>query len=721
MPISAKKLRAHIAAMKPLMNSWSIKTVRRWQNKLGGLMYATVKERVMTKEHTFEKFKASWIIPKDERRQGVILYLHGGGYTCGDLEYATGFGAVLSADCGVRVLCPAYRLAPEDPYPAALEDALEAYRYLLLKGYPGPRICVCGESAGGGLCYSLCLKLKEMNLPMPGCIIAMSPWTDLTASGASYEKNREVDPSMSEETLNNFAKSYSDDRENPLVSPLFGELTGMPPSLIFVGGDEILLSDSEDMHKKLLEAGCQSQLIVAPERWHVYLLYHLSEDRKDYDQIDSFLNRHMAGQRKLRWMRLDNAAKIYPAARDDDWSNVFRLSATLREDVDVPVLQTALDITIRRFPSIAVRLRRGVFWYYLEELSHVPDVQEEKSFPLTQMSREEVRTCAFRVIVYKRRIAVELFHSLTDGNGALVFLKSLVAEYLQQKYGVYIPAENGVLGRLEDPSEAEMEDSFPKYAGSVAASRKENNAWHLSGTLEAGGFKHLTCFTMPVKDVLAKAHEYDVSLTCFLSAVMLQALQNMQKEMVPNPRRRKPLRLIIPVNLRNIFPSQSLRNFAYYTTAEIIPRLGEYSFPEICQAVHHRMGLEINAKQMSMKIATNVNSEKMLIVRIMPLFIKNMVMKAVFRSVGEKKSCLGLSNLGAVKLPDAMMPYVERMDFILGVQATAPHNCGVLSFKDTLYINFIRDTKESDLEYHFFRVLRDMGLQVQVESNAGER
>ena len=125
-------------------------------------------------------------------------------------------------------------------------------------------------------------------------------------------------------------------------------------------------------------------------------------------------------KRNLLWMRLDNAAKIYPAARNQNWSNTFRLSATLTEDVDTYVLQQALEVTVPRFPSIAARLRRGLFWYYLQQLARVPRIREESSYPLTHMSRDEVRQCAFRVIVWKNRIAVEFFHSLTDGSGGLL-------------------------------------------------------------------------------------------------------------------------------------------------------------------------------------------------------------------------------------------------------------------------------------------------------------
>ena len=425
----------------------------------------------------------------------------------------------------------------------------------------------------------------------------------------------------------------------------------------------------------------------------------------------------MEKKQPLRWVRLDNAAKIYPAARRKNWSNLFRQSVTLTEDVDVQVLQNALDVTVKRFPSIAARLRKGAFWYYLQQVESAPQIREEYSYPLVFMSNEEMRRCAFRVIAHEDRIAVEFFHSLTDGTGAMIFLKSLTAEYLEQKYGISIPAEAGVLDRRQEPQEEELEDSFLKYAGNVVASRKDTNAWKMRGVPLPGGVLNLTCFRLPVKETLALAHNQGVSLTVFLSAVMMQALMNLQKEKERSFRKRKGIKLLIPVNLRQLFPSKTLRNFAMYTIPEIDPRLGEYTFAEICKVIQHKMGSEITPKHMSTVIATNVNDERNPLVRLIPLPVKNVVMKAIFDSVGERKSCLTLSNLGLVKVPQAMEPYIRRFDFILGVQAAAPYNCGVVSYGDTVYINFIRNTRDAELERHFHLVLRDMGVPVTVESN----
>ncbi len=718
MALSAKTVRSQIAMLQPLLRTLSLDTIRKGQSKLGEIMSAMHSSRVLVKEHPFSCFNGAWILPHDERRQGVILYLHGGGYTCGDLEYAKAFGSVLAVECGVRTFTIGYRLAPENPFPAAIDDAAEAYAYLLKKGYQPQQIALCGESAGGGLCYSLCLRLKEKNMPLPGGIITISPWTDMTMSGSSYDENQDIDVSMSRGLLEFYANAYTEDKRNPFVSPLFANLDQMPPSLIFVGKEEIMRSDSQDLHTKLLAAGSKSELVITPERWHGYLLYGLQEDKKDFLLINRFLNKYVSVENKLRWTPLDNAAKIYPAVRNKNWSNVFRLSATLKDDVDVQVLQSALDVTVRRFPVLCARLRRGVFWYYLQQLQQAPDVMEENCYPLARMYADDMRKCAFRVIVYKKRIAIEMFHALTDGSGGLVFLKTLLAEYIFQKYGVHISAECGVLGRLEEPTAEEMEDSFQKYAGSVSASRRSRDAWQVYGTPETDNFMHVTCLRLKTGEIVRQAKEMGVTVTVFLSAVLMDALQEMQSEKISNVMHRKAIKVQIPINLRNLFPSRSLRNFALYTTPEIDPRLGHYSFEELCNVVQSTMALEVNPKFMSTMIATNISSERILAVRMVPLFVKNLIMKMVFDSVGERKACLSISNLGLIRLPEEMKPYIDRFDFILGVQARAPYNCGVVSYGDTTCVNFIRNIRESELEYHFFKALQRCGLSVEAESNA---
>ena len=716
MALSAKFVKKQLKKIKPLTEGATIEVARQQHDMIGNLMVIPRRWKVSSRTYRFANFSASMVYPLDETREGIILYLHGGGYACGGLDYARAFGTVLATESSVRVFCPAYRLAPENPYPAALDDAFVSYKYLLDGGYDSEKIILCGESAGGGLAYCLCLKLKEENLPLPGGVITVSPWTDLTLSGDSYRYNRDSDPNMTIEKLNLFANYSTSDRTNPLVSPLFGDLEGMPPSLIFVGGSEIMLDDSKLMHQKLLEAGCISTLIVAPDMWHGYVLYDLKEFRSDYKKINAFLDEHLPYRRKLRWMKLDNAAKIYPAAYRHNRNHVFRISATLIEPIDKPVLQSALDVTVRRFPALAVRLRRGLFWYYLEEIPRAPEIMDEKGSPLMRMPFENIRKCAFRVIVYRNRIAVEFFHALTDGSGALVFLKTLVAEYLKQNYGAKIPAIHGVLDRLEVPDDEETEDSYLKYAGTVKKKRTGPKAYRLDGTPEVDGFLYVTTMMTDVTKVLEVARAKGITLTALICSVIIKAIYDIQNESTPRSRQ-KPVIIQVPVNLRNLFKSKTLRNFSLYITPGIDPKLGEWTLDEICKTVYHRMAAEISAKEMSAGIASNVNSEQSLIIRILPLFLKNAVLKAAYNVIGEGRDCLALSNLGVVNVPEEMQQFITNMDFILGARPRHPYNCGMLTYNNTLYLNLARNIREPKLEKKIYEILRDLGIRIKVESN----
>lgn len=431
---------------------------------------------------------------------------------------------------------------------------------------------------------------------------------------------------------------------------------------------------------------------------------------------DTRIEPHAPTGAGLRWMKLDNAAKIYPAARRRRWNNMFRLSATMTEAVDREVLRAALDVTVLRFPSIAARLRKGAFWYYLEELRRAPEIEDDGAYPLMYMPFERIRKCALRVLVYGNRIAVEFYHALTDGNGGLVFLKSLIAEYVERRYGVAIPATDGVLDRREPPRAEELCDSFLEVSGDVSKSRAEPNSYHIDGVREKDEFVNLTTFIIDSDILREAAHSRGVTVTSLICAAIIRATCRIQNSHVSR-RRQKMVKVLVPVDLRRLFGSQTLRNFSLYLTPGIDPRVGEWSFDEVCHSIHHQMALGVTKKEMTMRLTKNVDSEKSLIVRIMPLFIKNFVMKSVYDAVGEKKSVMDLSNLGIIKIPSELEKYVDRFDFIIGALPNTHENCAVLGYKGKTYINFTRDIQKSNLELYFHEELRAIGIRAKVESN----
>lgn len=226
----------------------------------------------------------------------VILQLHGGGYMGAVRNaYYVFAGLYNEVSHGCNVLTPDYRVAPEHPYPAALEDAVASYQWLLDKGYYGEQIIVAGDSAGGGLAMALCMYIKDHHMPMPGGVVAMSPWTDLTASGESYETNYERDPLFGNTKdsliyVNDYAGDH--DKMDCYISPLFGDFRGFPPMLIQVGSLEMLLSDSVSVAAKAREQGIRVRLSIYEGMFHVFQMAYLNipESKKAWAEVGKFID-----------------------------------------------------------------------------------------------------------------------------------------------------------------------------------------------------------------------------------------------------------------------------------------------------------------------------------------------------------------------------------------------------------------------------------------------
>lgn len=283
-------IKAQISLLNPIINSLDLKAQRALQNALGAMGSRVAANKTETHFVDLSACQAAWVFPLSGALNKAVLYLHGGAYTAGSLEYARGFGSMLALESNRSVLCLGYRLAPEDPFPAALEDAVEAYREMLLRYNPRD-IALVGESAGGGLCFALALRLKQLNLPQPEKMVTLSPWVDLLQSLEACRLMKK-DPILSCDGLEKAAMYYTNghDAKDPLVSPLYGDLTGLPPCLTITGGDEILLAESEALHQKLLLSQVESTLHVQEGMWHVYPLYPVPEAREAQAMMRDFLS-----------------------------------------------------------------------------------------------------------------------------------------------------------------------------------------------------------------------------------------------------------------------------------------------------------------------------------------------------------------------------------------------------------------------------------------------
>ncbi len=235
---------------------------------------------------------AAWMrLERPHKKKHAILYCHGGGYTSGNLGYSKVLASKLTQCTGFDVLAFEYRLAPEFPSPAALDDAEAVWNYLMLLGYGAGDIVLAGDSAGGNLALSLCLRLRQSGRMLPGAMLLMSPWTDLTCSGASYEKRKDLDPMLSGDYLRTVSKAYADglDPASPMLSPLFADFDDFPPTLIQVGSHEILFSDSERLCEKMKQAGVSCRLEVWEDMWHVFQMFPLRKSAHAMECMAHFL------------------------------------------------------------------------------------------------------------------------------------------------------------------------------------------------------------------------------------------------------------------------------------------------------------------------------------------------------------------------------------------------------------------------------------------------
>ena len=420
------------------------------------------------------------------------------------------------------------------------------------------------------------------------------------------------------------------------------------------------------------------------------------------------------------WYRLDLSAIVYPTLQRRDFSSVYRLSVVLKEDIDPAVLQQAVDQVMPRFPTYKAAIRKGVFWRYLEPNNRPgPFVQPDVKNPCQPMHFKGNNRYLVRFYYYGGRIALEAHHSLGDGTGGMCLLMTVTARYLWLKEQVRIQPGGFVLDPESQPDPEELEDAYMRYADAkVCPPRPGEKTYRVRGTMEPFYTLNIIDGIMSVNQVIAVAKRYHATITEYLNAVLIYAL--LQKQEQEKGRRQRPVKIAMPVNLRRFFPSKTLRNFITMIYPGVDPRLGDYTFPEIVEQIHNYMRYYLNEKLLRGDITTNAATQRHPLIRVVPLFIKDFVVRQFYTKVQDKNSSAGLTNMGALHVPEAMKPYIERFDIYMGQPFSSRTNCAIISFGDVLTINFASSIIEADVERYFFRKLVQDGIHVRIESNRSQ-
>lgn len=411
-------------------------------------------------------------------------------------------------------------------------------------------------------------------------------------------------------------------------------------------------------------------------------------------------------KKQIKWRRLDNTAKIFPVTANEKMTNVFRISVVLKEEIDPEILQKALEETLPSFETFGVKLRKGLFWYYFEDNTNIPVIEKELSYPCRYIDPCGGTQHLFRVSYYRNRINLEVFHAITDGLGAVNFLKELTCSYLSLKAGKHKTprGENAF----------DLEDSYKKnYKKRQWKSYTTKRAYQITGEKYVLGKYSMIEGYVDLASLKKICKEKEASITQFIAANLIYCLY---KEYLKEEPSKSPIALNLPINLRNIFNSDTMMNFFAVTNISFLSKGKGHSFDEILLEVKSQMKEKITKDKMEETIAYNMKFENNPVICFVPLFIKKWVTKMVY-SRSSHSYTMTFSNLGIVKLEKEYEDQVLSFCISMGVGNSQPLKCNAISFKDKVMITFSSIWKDTRLQRAFFRELSKNGISVLIESN----
>jgi len=417
-------------------------------------------------------------------------------------------------------------------------------------------------------------------------------------------------------------------------------------------------------------------------------------------------------KRDIRWERLDNTAHLFPAIAGENMSNVYRICVTLTELIDPKLLQQAVDIVLPKFDGFNLRMRKGVFWYYFEENGKpAPRVVEETNFPCRYIHANQNNNYLFQVTYYKCRINLEVFHVLTDGMGAINFLRELTYQYLRLRH----PELGNVMSdSLATHTSMNREDSFLKnYKQAAKSGYKKQKAYLIKGEkLRQGEFGVMHGY-LNIPQLKGVCKKYGVSINEYLVAVFAWSVYQECLKGMPS---KLPIRVAVPVNLRPYFDSITTKNFFAMVSAEFHPSKDVYTFEEVLQIIRDSLRSQMDKDHLEKLFSYNVSNEKLWIARAVPLPLKNIAMKHVYTASALANTST-VTNIGNIPIEEPYRPYVEMILAFLAMSKGQDIKGTVCSYGETLAFSFSYTLKDVSIQRCFFRKLAADGIAVEIDSN----
>ncbi len=412
------------------------------------------------------------------------------------------------------------------------------------------------------------------------------------------------------------------------------------------------------------------------------------------------------------WHKLDNTANVFPVISNKNYSSVYRVAVRLKEEINEDLLQEALNNTLPWFDSFAVKLKHGVFWHYFETNKKLPRVEREQAYPCAFIDPNTNNQILFKVTYFGRRINLEVFHAITDGMGAIRFLKALTYNYIKLSNRDVLPQSSLELQIVDVVSD--VEDSYHKNYKKLSYVRyKSRKAYKLRGDM-------LPVFTMGVihghvriTEMQELCRSKKVSITQYVATLMIWCIY---KEYLNEQPHKNPIQINIPVNLRGFFNSTTEMNFFSYINVGINITESAYTFDEMLELISAQFEKQLTKEHLTQTISDNVSTEKNIFVRIAPLFVKDIGVKIAYIASKKANSAV-LSNLGIIEVHDEFKEYIDSFEALMGVSKSEPVKCTICSFDNKLVFTFTSILRDPYLQRTFFRHLSSHGIDVAIESN----
>lgn len=414
-----------------------------------------------------------------------------------------------------------------------------------------------------------------------------------------------------------------------------------------------------------------------------------------------------------RWLKLDNAAKIYPVVATEKNSGVFRVAILLREEINPKLLAQAIEDCRDRFPSFFVKLHQGFFWFYYEPNLKPVLIHKESPYICDDMIESKNNGYLFKFLYFKNRISLEVFHSISDGSGALALLKTVVFHYLELK-GFQIINDGSIISLEERANRDELEDSYNELFTKTKIAKNPNPmAYRIKGTpFKNRGGIGLIGIKINTLELSVVAKKYQATISEFLVAALSYAViqTGNQSEL-----KKHPLRISVPVNMRKYLYSHSLRNFSLYFNTTIDTHGVMFGFETILRMVKDQFSHELTTERLQNRLNENVSFEKNFFVKILPLVIKKLIFKIGYAIIGHGPSTISLTNLGIIHLPKDMVKHVEGFEF--NIASGKKPGVAVNTFQNQTVMMFNRCFESTETEHAFVRFLVSHGMKIAITSN----